>query len=418
MRYLSYVIILSFASACSGISGKETAGHTTTLPTGIWRAVLQSPGGELPFGLQIEQKTDSTYSVHAINGEEKLAMDDATLQGDSIRIPMELFESELVAKMDDNKLTGRFTRYSPAGNVNMPFSARHGLTYRFTDAKKTPAADLTGKWAVTFRSEKDSYPAVGVFEQTGNEITGTFLTTTGDYRYLAGTVQQDSLYLSCFDGTHVYLFKAGIGADANTLSGGFWSSVAGYETWTANRDSAATLPDANSLTYLKKGYEKLAFTFPDVEDGKPLSLDDSRYKGKVVIVQLMGSWCPNCMDETRFLAPWYQKNKDRGVEVIALAYERIPDFSVSAPKLQKMKDRFDVTYEVALAGVNDKQAAATTLPMLDKVLAFPSTIFIDKQGKVRRIHTGFSGPGTGKYYEEFVEEFNQFIDKLLAEETM
>ena len=418
MRYSLFGILLLIYTACSNSAGKDTTKQQPSLQTGIWRAVLQSPGGELPFSLEIEKKTDSTYAAYAINGQEKLALDEAKIEGDSIRIPMELFESELVAKVTEDKLTGRFTRYSPTGNVNMPFSAQQGLTHRFTAATQTPVADLTGKWAVTFRSEDNSYPAVGVFEQKGNNITGTFLTTTGDYRYLAGTVQRDSLYLSCFDGTHVYLFKASIGKDKNTLTGGFWSSMASYETWTANRDSTAALPDANSLTFLKKGFDRLAFTFPNVDNGKPLSLDDERYKGKVVVVQLMGSWCPNCMDETKFLAPWYQKNKDRGVEIIALAYERIPDFAVSAPKLQKMKDRFDVTYEVALAGVNNKQAAAQTLPMLDKVLAFPSTIFIDKEGKVRRVHTGFSGPGTGKYYDAYVEDFNLFIDKLLAEGTM
>jgi hypothetical protein len=123
------------------------------------------------------------------------------------------------------------------------------------------------------------------------------------------------------------------------------------------------------------------------------------------------------MDETKFLAPWYQKNKDRGVEIIGLGYERSPDFAISAPKLQKMKKRFGVEYPILMAGIDDKDAARHTLPMLEKVMAFPSTIFIDKNGKVRRIHTGFSGPGTGKYYDEFVEEFNLFVDKLLSEEA-
>jgi thiol-disulfide isomerase/thioredoxin len=418
MRHLTLIMLISsIIQACSGSTEKQS-GSQASLQNGIWRAVLQSPGGELPFSLDMAKQTDSTYTVYAINGKERLALDRAIIKGDSLHIPMQLFESEIVAKISNSTLTGRFTRYSPTGNVYMPFSAQHGPTYRFTNAKSTPAADLTGKWAVTFRPEQNPYPAVGVFEQQGNNITGTFLTATGDYRYLAGTVQADSVYLSCFDGTHVYLFKAKFDNSGNTLTGGFWSGTDGYETWTANRDANASLPDANSLTYLKKGYDQLAFTFPNVENGKPLSLSDDRYKGKVVVVQLMGSWCPNCMDETKFLAPWYQKNKDRGIEIIALAYERVPDFSVSAPKLQKMKTRFDIDYEVLLAGINDKEAAAQTLPMINKVLAFPSTIFIDKKGKVRRIHTGFSGPGTGKYYEEFVEEFNLFIDKLLAEEAM
>jgi thiol-disulfide isomerase/thioredoxin len=132
-------------------------------------------------------------------------------------------------------------------------------------------------------------------------------------------------------------------------------------------------------------------------------------------VQIMGSWCPNCMDETNFLSPWYRKNRERGVEIIGLAYEKNPDFSVSAPKLKKMITRFGIEYNVLLAGQNDKAKASLTLPMLNRVLAFPTTIFIDRNGKVRKIHTGFSGPGTGEYYTQFVEEFEQFVDKLVAE---
>ena len=43
------------------------------------------------------------------------------------------------------------------------------------------------------------------------------------------------------------------------------------------------------------------------------------------MLQLSGTWCPNCKDETKFLAPWYEKNKDRGVEIIGLAYEKKAD---------------------------------------------------------------------------------------------
>jgi thiol-disulfide isomerase/thioredoxin len=220
--------------------------------------------------------------------------------------------------------------------------------------------------------------------------------------------------LSCFDGNHVYLFKAKVNDNSQQLTGGFWSGKAGYENWTAVKDDKAALPDANTLTFLKPGYERLDFTFPDA-DGKSVSLQDERFKGKVVIVQIMGSWCPNCMDETNFLSPWYKKNRERGVEIIGLAYERNPDFAVSAPKIKRLMNRFDIDYPVLFAGQNDKAKASLTLPMLNRVVAFPTTIFIDKQGKVRKIHTGFSGPGTGEYYTRFVEEFEQFTDKLIAE---
>ncbi|UOQ76462.1 TlpA family protein disulfide reductase [Hymenobacter sp. 5516J-16] len=133
------------------------------------------------------------------------------------------------------------------------------------------------------------------------------------------------------------------------------------------------------------------------------------------MVQILGSWCPNCMDETNFLAPWYEKNKQRGVEIIGLGYERTADQKVASQKLLKMKQRLNVGYDLAVAGEANKDAASQSLPQIQKVLAFPTTIFLDKKGEVRKIHTGFSGPGTGKYYEQEVAEFNQTIDQLLAE---
>jgi thiol-disulfide isomerase/thioredoxin len=116
----------------------------------------------------------------------------------------------------------------------------------------------------------------------------------------------------------------------------------------------------------------------------------------VVVVQIMGSWCPNCMDETNFLAPWYDKNKSRGVEDRgAVVREKCRPWKPRA-EAGRMKKRMNVGYDVLLAGFHTTDSVAASLPMIEKVLAFPTTIFIDKQGKVRRIHTGFSGPGHGQ----------------------
>ena len=121
------------------------------------------------------------------------------------------------------------------------------------------------------------------------------------------------------------------------------------------------------------------------------------------------------MDETNFLSPWYKRNRSRGVEVLGLAFERSAAMAVSGPKIERMKKRFNIDYPIVLAGTNDKAEASKALPDLNAVVAFPTTIFIDKKGKVRQIHTGFSGPGTGKFYDQYVSEFNRLIDKLVAE---
>ncbi len=175
------------------------------------------------------------------------------------------------------------------------------------------------------------------------------------------------------------------------------------------------LPNADKLTHLKDGYDRITFSFPDLT-GKRTALSDSKYQNKVVVLQLFGTWCPNCLDETKFLASWYDANKNRGIEIIGLAYERKDDFAYARNRVQKMIEKFDIQYDVVIAGTDDKAAASSTLPMLQEVVAFPTTIFVGKDGKVKKIHTGFSGPGTGLYYEMFIQEFNETVNDLLQED--
>lgn len=393
-----------------------SACKTSTEPkNGKWRAVIPTKGGELPFNFDI-QKEGNAYAVTILNGEEKLKMDKSFMKNDSLHIPIELFDAEIIAKVDGEKMNGYWKKMrSDFSFLQGDFTAEFGKIYRFTDKTDKPETLLASKYKVLFRSEdkKDSTVSVGLFSNKGNEVSGTFLTTTGDYRYLSGNIIGDSLKLSCFDGTHLFLFKARI--DGGKLMGGsFWSSLNSFESWEGVKDDNAKLPDEKELTYLKDGYKTIDFTFLN-EQGKKISLTDERYKGKVVVVQIMGSWCPNCMDESKFLAPWYAKNKQKGVEVIGLAYEKSTEPAFAYPKIKLLKERFGINYEVLLAGTNDKVEASKTLPMLNHVLGFPTTIFIDKKGQVREIHTGFSGPGTGQYYDDFVSDFNRLVDKLAAE---
>ena len=160
------------------------------------------------------------------------------------------------------------------------------------------------------------------------------------------------------------------------------------------------------------------FTFKDIE-GRPVSLSDERFKGKVVLVQIMGSWCPNCMDETRFLSGFYDEYHSKGVEIVALAYERSTDFARSQASLHGWQQRFQVKYPMLITGVavGDPQRAEKTLPQLERIVNFPTTIFLNKAGQIEKIHTGFSGPGTGEHYEEQKKEFYATVNELLGQST-
>ena len=380
------------------------------LKTGLWRGIIELQGQQLPFNFEITREK-SGLNVYLKNGDEKLLQDEVTIEGDSLKIVMLIFDIDLRAKINVNSLQGYYYKNYDK-NFKLPFSATFGDDFRFI--KNGPSTiNFSGKYTLEFKSDTETYPSVGIFNQIENKVTGTFLTPTGDYRYLEGNVVNDQLLLSTFDGNHAFLFKATMLGDS--IHGDFYSGNLSHETWKGIKNENAVMPDAESLTFLKPGYEKLDFSFPDISKNI-ISPTDERFKNKVLILQIFGTWCPNCMDETKFLAQWYNENKDRGVEILGMAYERKDDFDYASGRIKKMKEKLSVGYEFVIAGTNDKDKASETLPALNRVLAFPTTIFIGKDGKVKHIHTGFTGPGTGIYYDQFKERFNTIVNELLNED--
>jgi thiol-disulfide isomerase/thioredoxin len=380
------------------------------LKTGMWRGVIELQGQQLPFNFEVT-KEQTGYKVYLKNAEEKLVQDEVSISGDSVKITMLIFDIELRAKIDGDQLQGFYIKnYDP--DFKLSFSATHSEDFRFVKSAEA-GINFSGKYQLQFKDEKETYQSVGIFNQEGNHVIGTFLTPTGDYRYLEGNVVNDKLMLSTFDGNHAFLFSAQMEGDS--LKGDFYSGKNSHETFKGVKSEKALMPDADSLTFLKEGFDKISFSFPDV-DHNMISPSDEKYKGKVLILQIFGTWCPNCMDETKFLTEWYNDNHDRGVEILGLAYERKDDFEYASGRVKKMKEKLGVPYDFVIAGNNDKEKAAETLPMLNKVIAFPTTIFIGKDGKVKHIRTGFEGPGTGVYYEKFKERFNQVVNELLAED--
>ena len=372
-------------------------------------------GQKLPFNFEVARtgKTDSAgYKVYLKNAGEKLTLDEVRLDRDTVRMVLHIFDAELVARVSDGELTGYYVKNFER-NYRLPFHATWGEDFRFAKKSKSACTHFTGKYSVRFVHDKDTTVSVCIFRQDGNYVEGTFLNPDGDFRYLEGNVVDDKMWLSTFDGHHAYIFSA-TRKDKTTLIGDYWSGKAHHESWMGIENENAGLPDPESLTYLKKGYEKLEFRFPDVE-GNNISPADDRYKNKVLILQIFGTWCSNCMDETKFLTKWYKQNKDRGVEILGLAYERKNDFNYASGRIKKMKEKLGVDYDFVIAGNSDKVKASETLPALNQLMAFPTTIFIGKDGKVKKIYTGFSGPGTGIYYDQYIVRFNETVNELLSE---
>lgn len=375
-----------------------------------WRLEIQLPDTVLPVQLHLANDLTEAWFI---NGAERVDIPQIGLDGNRLQLRFPSFNNTFDLVLEEQSLNGQLTLVKRGYEQYMPVTGIRGLSHRFS-VDPVSSTNVTGRWEVVFTEDDGAtYDAIGEFDQQGDRVVGTFLTAKGDYRFLEGELDGNTLKLSTFDGAHAFVFTAQVNG-AGELVGDFWSGTQWHESWVARKNFEAELPDSYSLTYLKEGYDSLEFSFPDLE-GQAKSLSDEKYRGKVVLVTLSGSWCPNCADESVFLTEYFRENRDRGLEIITLLYEHFEDFERSAAQGKALKERYDIEYDLLVAGTSDKTQAAETLPMLNHVLAFPTLLFIDRAGQVRRIHTGFSGPGTGAYYTDFVNEFNELMDELLAE---
>lgn len=381
------------------------------LKIGFWKAELSvTPIEILPFNFEVI----SANTLKIFNAEEVILVENISYNKDTVLIKMPVFEGYIKAVMTPNKLEGTFVNESLKRSQN--FTAIFGDSDRFNIENKRVNTDVSGNWEVNFSPEsaKDTYVSKGVFKQVGKKVTGTFRTTTGDYRYLEGVMDGDIMKLSTFDGAHAFLFTAKV--TDSTLSGTFYSGAHFNEPFVGKRNETFELPDADQLTYLKEGYDTLEFTFPDV-NGKMVSLSDTAFKNKVVIVQIMGTWCPNCLDESRFYAEFLKQHTNNDIAFIGLAFEYAKTEEKAIENIKRLQKDAGIEYPILLAQYqsSDKEKAQEKLPMLNHVLSYPTSIYIDRNGKVRKIHTGFNGPATGDKYTEFTFEFESFTRELLQE---
>ncbi len=386
------------------------------VPAGDWRFTFDTAIGELPFNMELTQEGE-TWTATFINGPERMDAEVTTVARDSLVIEFPSYGSRISGAMFDSDTMQGVVQFSRStGPVVVPFTAKHGQSHRFFSDTALPSADVDGRWAMTSVAPLSPEPRSGLLElnQNGSVIVGTSMHTEGDSRFLTGVLRGDELYMSTFDGGMGSLWRGTLGVDGTFTGKSFSLTSRSVVEWSAKRDATAALADADTLTYLKDGYDRFEFSFPDL-DGNMVSLDDERFKDKVVVITIGGSWCATCHDESTFFSPFFNENRERGLEAVGLMYEYSPEFETAAKACRNYQRRYDIQYPMLIAGTADKEAAARTLPMINAVLVYPTMIIVDRHGEVRHIHTGFPGPATGEHHEEFKRDFIRKIDDLLSE---
>lgn len=435
--WLSVLILLS-SQSCLVMENPYPA-----MAPGSWRAVLQidpsyiSPNkkgeplpeklnlqfeevtrGQLPFNFEVSYMEGETFVIDLINGTERIRIPadqiyfgrDLATAKDTVRINFPLYESYLVGLYEEDTFEGKYV-VSSRQNYEIPFLAKHGESYRFTQLRKEPMMDVSGSWAVQFGLDtEEPFPGVGEFVQNGNALTGTFRTETGDYRFLEGSIQDNKIYLSCFDGSHAFLFEAKILPDS-TMIGSFRSGKHYQTTWEAVRTDTPALTSPYELTRVQDTTTAIDFAFPD-PNGRMVSLQDPALAGKAKIVQIMGTWCPNCRDETRFLVDYLQENPSDDLAVLAVAFEKHRDLQAAGPLLKKYQEKMKIPYPILYGGYYQKAEASRQLPMLSEIISYPTLLFLDRENRVVKVHTGFDGPATSRY-ADFTQEFHEIVEGLI-----
>ncbi len=387
------------------------------LPAGIWTAGLTIESDEetgeprlIEFGLELIHE-NGNWSGFVLNGAERIEIPEVMFEDDAGSIHFTHYDSRIAFNFDTeiDSLTGIWRkRRGPDEVVEMPFAA-----VRTQPAEPERAHEsFVGRWNMDFESSDD--PSVGIFSALEDgRVAGTFMTTTGDYRFLDGAVSDHKLVLCCFDGAHAFRFEAAMDGD-DVMTGDYRSSNTWHETWSAVRNDAAELPDAFTQTVVADASGLSELSFPDL-DGNPTPLNDPAFAGKARIIYVFGSWCPNCHDAAAYMAELQEEYGDRGLSIPGLAFELTGDHERDSLQVRRYLERHKTDYPVLIAGLADKVKASESFPVLDRIRSYPTTIFIDGKGEVRAVHTGFTGPATGPAYDELKSKFESLIEAMLED---
>jgi thiol-disulfide isomerase/thioredoxin len=277
---------------------------------------------------------------------------------------------------------------------------------------------VEGNWAMYRTADDGSKLDVSwrlYLRQSGPEVSGAILRTSGDTGTLVGHWNDGRLVMSHFAGERPLLFEAQPNADG-TLS----VTLDRKSTYLAARTSEARAkgipepPDLSRFTSVTDPTERFRFFGPDL-DGKMVRDTDSTFQGRVVVLTIGGTWCPNCHDEVPFLDELYKDYHARGLEIVGLFFENDATLAVARPRILAFIKRYAVPFPILVPGTNQDNEIAQKLPQLVNFAVYPTTIFLGRDGRVRRVHAGFASAATGEAHVQLKREERDLIERLLEE---
>ena len=414
------VALLCALVACSEKSEESAPAPTRDDFVGVWRMVFDSPGGELPITVEIASEPGSDrLRAEFRNGDQTLPFTEVSLAGRRINLRIEHRGAAITAELDHarQRLVGTWQVIEQDGPATLPVVAYKGQTHRFADPPAGMRGDaasvpsVAGTWKLVFKPDA-STSGIAELAQRGDVVTGIIIHPAGSLRYLTGQYKNGVLHLSSFNGGVASLVRAR-GREDGSLGGDIWFNDDGYLGFNGTRSTPqaarASMRDPTTIVRVLDPTRPVAFHYPDL-DGKLVSHDDPRFEGKVVLVELFGSWCSNCNDAAPRLVEWYKRYRERGLEIVGLAYEHSGDAERDRRQVRLFAEHYGIEYPLLLAGTSD---VSRPLEDLSEIHMYPTLLFVGKNGLVSKVHTGFLGPSAGVHFERQIAWMEAQIEALL-----
>jgi len=379
-------------------------GQAPAALAGEWRGVLDVAGGPLRFRMVLDGAPPLLCNADQCDAFSTVVVIPGT---DSVLLEIADYAAAIRARLAGDSLIGFYHNVGNRGPRTIPFRASRG-----TWPVAPPAPALQGRWDATFNPAARPSPRVIELRATGRGLEGTIISNSGDYGLFWGGAVADSFTMAHFDGSFVYMLTGRL--DGDTLRGLFHAGLRTQTPFVAVRSTGASHLTPPTEVVRADTAGPFTFAFPSV-DGGVVTNDDPRFRGKVVIVEIFGTWCPTCHESAPAMVDLYRRFHDRGLEIVGLAYEVTGDTAVDGAIVRRYRDKFGIPFPLLLAGVNDSDSPGESQPQLSGPIAFPTTIFLDRTGHVRKVHAGFYGTATGAARDALVREFERTVTALLAE---
>ncbi|WP_263410534.1 peroxiredoxin family protein [Terriglobus tenax] len=383
---------------------------------GRWDAAFTLNGTDIPFRLDISQDGQQVKGTLFNGDKETETTTSAKLNKGEVVLDFEHYLTTISANVNGDALTGklrgRFEREKYIADY--PFHASRHKDGAVQAAANVP--NIAGNWEIPHETAKGEKSWRFIVKQNGAEAQASILRVDGDTGSLTGTYNNGSWLLSHFDGARPLLVRVTPKQDGTleVKTEGAYTPAEPLQAYREEVARAKGLPlpeDYGTHTTVRDASERFAFKFPDV-NGKLVSSEDTRFKNKVVLAIVTGTWCPNCHDEARYLVELDKKYRDKGLEIIALDFEE-PEQQDSLSREKAFIDHYGVKYTYLLAGAPAEMWEK--VPQAVNLNTWPATLFVGKDGRVRKIHSGFASPSSGAFNEQLKKEFTAEIEALLAE---